>query len=234
MLQGFQELIAASWRHLATVVTGLLPNLLAALFTLAVAVLVGTVAGRLTSRLLQAAKVDRAASRLGALGLLSRLGIDSASSLAAKVVKWGVVAAAFFPALYTLDPVLATDLLGRSLAYVPRVVIAIAIVWVGFLLSRFLGRAVLIAAVNGEVAHARVLAGATRVGVMLVAVAVMFEQIGVGRATVVTAFAILFGGVTLAAALAVGLGSQDIVRRWWAGQDRQQDAARHVDRIQHW
>jgi len=84
MLQGLQELIAASWRNLATVAGTLLPNLLAGLFTIVLAIVVGTLAGRLTSRLLKAAKVDRAASRLGVLGPLSRLGIRSMSSLAGK------------------------------------------------------------------------------------------------------------------------------------------------------
>jgi hypothetical protein len=81
---------------------------------------------------------------------------------------------------------------------------------------------------------ARLLAGATRSAVMLVAIAVAFEHLGIGRATVVTAFAILFGGVTLAAALAVGLGSQDIVRRWLDGQFAARPPSKPDDPIQHW
>ena len=70
---------------------------------------------------------------------------------------------------------------------------------------------------------------------MLVAVAVAFEHLGIGRGTVLTAFAILFGGVTLAAALAVGLGSQDVVRRWWASKDADAASpARTRGPIDHW
>jgi hypothetical protein len=100
-------------------------------------------------------------------------------------------------------------------------------------LSRFLSRGVLIAAVNARMRAARLLAGATRSAVMLVAVAVAFEHIGIGRATVLTAFAILFGGVTLAAALAVGLGSQDIVRRWLDEQVNAQARVTEDDTISH-
>jgi hypothetical protein len=69
---------------------------------------------------------------------------------------------------------------------------------------------------------------------MLVAVAVALEHLGIGRVTVLIAFAILFGGIMLATALAVGLGSQDIVRRWLA-QYLERDEIRQDDTgIRHW
>jgi len=58
--------------------------------------------------------------------------------------------------------------------------------------------------------------GATRVAIVLVTAAVAIEQRGIGRVTVQIAFTIVFGGIMLAAALAVGLGSQDVVRQWLA------------------
>lgn len=69
---------------------------------------------------------------------------------------------------------------------------------------------------------------------MLVTVAVAFEHLGIGRATVLTAFAILFGGVTFAAALAVGLGCQDRVRRWVEAQFVETRPSKEDDPIRHW
>jgi len=39
------------------------------------------------------------------------------------------------------------------------------------------------------------------------------DHLGIGRTVLLLAFAILFGGIVLAAALAVGLGARDVVSR---------------------
>jgi hypothetical protein len=40
------------------------------------------------------------------------------------------------------------------------------------------------------------------------------EQLGIGRGTIVIAFAVMFGGVVLALALAFGLGGKDIAKEY--------------------
>jgi hypothetical protein len=234
MWQTLGDVLRASWEQLARETTVLLPNLLAAITIVLVGLVVGFVAGRVTGWAVRLAKIDTAASRLGILGPLSRVGISSVVPVAARTVQGAIVLLSFLPALYSLDPRLTSDLVGRSLLFLPHLGVAIIMLWVGFALSRFLGRGVLIAAVNAEMRSARLLAGATRAGVVLVAAAVAFEHLGIGRATVLAAFAILFGGVTLATALAVGLGSQDAVRRWWAEgnvRDRQSDQKEQIHHL---
>ena len=233
MWQTLEAVLNASWQQLGTQLSEKLPNVFAAAVLFVVGGLVGVVAGRLTGWVLARAKIDRGAARLGIMGPLSRAGVSSLATLMGRVVKWTIIGVALVPALYSLDARVASDLVGRSLLYLPQIVVAIVLLWVGFVLSRFLSRGVLIAAVNARMRAARLLAGATRSAVMLVAVAVAFEHIGIGRATVLTAFAILFGGVTLAAALAVGLGSQDIVRRWLDEQIKAQSRVTEDDPISH-
>jgi Mechanosensitive ion channel, conserved TM helix len=233
----WQTLAAAmdeSWRQLAVEFAHLLPNVLASLVIFTVGAVAGVVVGAVARRALVAAKVDRGAARIGLADPLERMGISSTARLIAVALKWATIAAAFIPALYTLDPRVASDLVTRSLVYLPHLAVAVVILWVGTALSRFLARGVLIAAVNHGVSSPRLLAGATRVGVVLVAVAVALEHVGIGRATVLTAFAILFGGVTLAAALAVGLGSQDAVRAWLAGRTQAKPAAKEEAPFRHW
>ena len=233
MWQTLEAVLNASWQQLGTQLSEKLPNVFAAAVLFVVGGLVGVVAGRLTGWVLARAKIDRGAARLGIMGPLSRAGVSSLATLMGRVVKWTIIGVALVPALYSLDARVASDLVGRSLLYLPQIVVAVVLLWVGFVLSRFLSRGVLIAAVNARMRAARLLAGATRSAVMLVAVAVAFEHIGIGRATVLTAFAILFGGVTLAAALAVGLGSQDIVRRWLDEQINAQARVTEDDPISH-
>jgi hypothetical protein len=223
-----------AWRELALQVAHVLPNLLAAVVFFTTGVVAGVVLGALARRALVAARVDRVAARLGVTEPLARIGIASPARVIAYAVKWATIAAAFIPALYTLDPRVASDLVGRSLLYLPHLVVAAALLWAGMVLSRFLASGVLIAAVNHGVSSPRLLAGATRVGVVLLTVAVALEHLGIGRATVLTAFALLFGGVVLAFALAVGLGSQDFVRAWLARRVESKPPADDAAHFRHW
>jgi hypothetical protein len=234
MWQTFASVMQESWKQLAAQLGHVLPNLVAALVIFMIGVAAGVTVAAIARRALVAARVDRGAARLGLAEPLARLGVTSPARLIAHALKWAIIAAAFIPALYTLDPRAASDLVGRSLLYLPHLAVAMALLWVGTVLSRFLARGVLIAAVNHGLSSPRWLANATRVGVMLITVAVALEHLGIGRATVVTAFAILFGGITLAAALAIGLGSRDIVHDWLANRVQAEPDASDQEPFRHW
>lgn len=216
MWQRLASVMRESWEQLAVQAAHVLPNVLASLLMILVGISVALAASVLARRTLVAARVDRAAVRLGVAEPLARAGIPSVAQLVARLLMWTIIVAAFIPALYTLDARVASELVGRALLYLPHLVIALALLWIGFLASRFAARAVLIAAVNRDMASPRLLATATRATVMLITTAIVLEHVGIGQATVLTAFAILFGGVTLAAALALGLGSRELVRDWLA------------------
>jgi hypothetical protein len=59
----------------------------------------------------------------------------------------------------------------------------------------------------------------------------VLDHLGIGGRILIVAFGLLFGGIVLAAALAVGLGSQDAVRRSW--ESRAQAPARDRDTLDH-
>jgi hypothetical protein len=100
-----------------------------------------------------------------------------------------------------------------TLAYLPNLLAALLIVVVGVIFARFLARAVLIGAVNLHLGAARLLSTAAKWLLLLLAWTLALEHLGIGRGLLSLAFLILFGGIVLAASLAVGLGSKDAVRR---------------------
>src|SRR4029450_2096929 len=103
----------------------------------------------------------------------------------------------------------ATGVLMRLL---PRLLSALLILVVGWLAADFLGQGTLIAAVNGGVVQARLLARATRWIVLLFVIATVLTEIGIGRDMVLIAFGTLFGGIVAALALAFGLGGRHLAR----------------------
>jgi Mechanosensitive ion channel, conserved TM helix len=234
MWQTLTTILGDAWQQFAAQVVAVLPNVLASVLVLAIGIVLALAAGRVTLWILRAAQVDRGAARLGLAAPLERLGVSGVAQWLARLLTWAIVLLAFVAALFSLDSRLASDLVSRFLVYLPQLFIAAGLLLAGTVLSRFFARSVLIAAVNHEMPSARLLSGATRVGIMLVAVTVALEHIGIGRGTVQIAFAILFGGITLALALAIGLGSQDLVRRWLAGYFERGESRKDDAGIRHW
>ena len=84
---------------------------------------------------------------------------------------------------------------------------------VGTLIARFLARSVLIGAVNAQLQYARFLSLGVKWLVLVLTAAMALDHLEVGGAIVELAFSILFGGIVLTLALAIGLGSREIVSR---------------------
>lgn len=99
------------------------------------------------------------------------------------------------------------------LPYLTHAVGAVLILVAGVLIARFLARSVLIGAVNAQVQYARILSLGVKWLVIVLTAAMVLDHLEVGGDIVELAFGILFGGIVLTLALAVGLGSRDLVSR---------------------
>jgi hypothetical protein len=125
---------------------------------------------------------------------------------------WAVFGVFLLLAIAALNLQIAMNLLAQAFAYLPQVLIALAILLLGSLVSAFLRRSALIAAVNAGLASARLLAGAVHAGLMFLFVAMALEHLGLGRQVIIVSFTILFGGLVLALSLAFGLAGRDLAR----------------------
>jgi hypothetical protein len=116
-----------------------------------------------------------------------------------------------------------SDLVG----YIPSVIAAIVIILVGIVLGGFVGG--LIAASAGALHGGRALARVGRGGVILLAIFMALQELGIATDIVTTAFAILFGAIALAMALAFGLGNRElagqVTREWYEQYRLERDEA---------
>lgn len=99
------------------------------------------------------------------------------------------------------------------LPYLTHAVGAIIVLLAGTLIARFLARSVLISAVNAQLQYARFLSLGVKWLVLVLTAAMVLEHLEIGGSIVELAFGILFGGIVLTLALAIGLGSRDLVTR---------------------
>jgi hypothetical protein len=190
------------------------PRLLAALTVILIGWAVAAVIRRLTTRVLRAADLDVRYARWGLTGILGRGSRrPSPTDLVGRAVYWAILLVALLMVVDILDMRGTAGAVGVLLAFLPHLVVAVVVLVGGWMLAHFLAQAVLIAAVNAQVAGATLLATVVRWLVLTVAGAVALTEVGVAREMVLLVFGIAFGGAVLALSLAFGLGARELARQ---------------------
>lgn len=173
------------------------------------------VARQLTYRLLVKLRFDRLGSRTGMATIIERTELfRSPSDFGARLVQGVLWLFIILFALNAADPHLTEGLVMRFVNYLPDILTALLVLWLGSLVSKFLARSALLAAVNAQWPGARLIASGVRFLVMSLAVVIALEQLRIGRTTLLVSFAILFAGIVMAGAIALGYGARDLARGW--------------------
>lgn len=192
-----------------------LPDLLSALLILVVGFVLGLLLKAVLVRFFRAIGLDRFSQRSGVMAALQKGGIrEPASLLLSKLFAWLVIISFSILAMRALKLVVLDRVLERFLLYMPNVFIAGVIILFGYILGNFLGRAVLIAAVNAGVKVSGLVSRLVKVTVFLLATTMALEQLGIGSGTIVVAFAIILGGLVFAFSLAFGLGGKELAKTY--------------------
>ena len=207
------RLVFEPLKHLCERLITFLPNLLTALIITGVGLFLGWLLKGIIIRILNIINLDKFCERAGIIQALEKGGIkESPSRLAGKIVYWLVVISFLIMSLDALNIPAVGNLLTKFLLFLPNLFVAFIILIFGYFLSNFLGRAALIASVNAGIKVSGFIAKSVKLIVFLLTLAMALEQLGIGKETVQIAFAIIFGGVILALAIAFGLGGRDIAK----------------------
>lgn len=209
-----------------------LPGVLVSLTVILVAFIVALVARLLLVRALRGLDFDRRTQQVGLAAFATWPASATPSLTVSRAVYWTILFLGFLVSLTALNATIPSRLALSVFEYVPRLVAALLIVVAGTLVARFLARSVLIGAVNMQMQSARLVSLAIKWVVLLVTVAMALDQLGIGRRILPLAFGILFGGVVLAASLALGLGAKDVVSRTLERQLRN-SAGQKDDKLDH-
>jgi hypothetical protein len=204
-------------------VANFLPALLALVLAVLLSSLVGWLLGALVGVILRALDCDKRLQKWGFVVLAEWSPKNSPTLLLRKTVTWTVVVLGWLVGLTAFGAGVTPQLIVNVVESLPNLGTAIVLVLLGVLLARFLSRAVLISAVNMQIHSARLLSLAVKWLVLVFAAAMALDHLHVGGEIVRLGFAILFGGIVLAVALAIGLGSKEIVSRSWERQSHGKD-----------
>lgn len=233
MIQEIADALVQSWRNFAGAFVLFVPRLVAATIIFALGFIVAIIARRGVERLLAWLNFERLAQRTGASEMLRVAEMPNAELLIAKIVFWIVWIGFIVSAVDTLQFAPFQGLVQEFFRYVPRFLVALLVLVLGFLVGNFVWRATLLASVNAGLPAARLVSGALRLLVLAIAVVMALEQLGLATRVVLTAFAITYGALMLGLAIALGLGGRDAAKQLFeqqvkAKKDQETDAAPHL------
>ena len=207
------KVVVEPLREVVQKLVAFLPNLLTGIVVFAIGLVLAWLVKALVIKIIKLVKLDAAFARSGLTEALQKMAVrDTPAKLVGRMFYWLVAFIFFILALKVMKVPVIDQLLEKLLLYLPNVFVALIILTIGWLLGNFLGRAALIASVNSGVKLSSQLSKGVKGLIMVFALVMAFEQLGIGRNTMVAAFTIAFGGIVLALALAFGLGGKDQAR----------------------
>jgi len=164
--------------------------------------------------ILRLIKFDKLSENAGASQLLTKAALPSATELLSRFVFWVTWLGFILLGVQVLGILGLQEQTARFFSFLPRLFVALFILFFGLLAASFFSRAALLAAVNANMPSPRVLSLAVRSIIVVFVLSVVFEELGLAEQTMLVAFGIAFGALMLGLAIAFGMGGRDLARRF--------------------
>ena len=203
------------------------PALVGATIVLFAGYLLAKLVQKGVGRLLRRVHLNDVLRKGGVIQAVDRTGTHfNPTRVVANLAFWFVMFTVMLVAANALGLDSLAQVFGELVSYIPSVIAAIVIVILCIVLGDFVGG--LIMASTSALHGGPTLARAGKGGVILLAVFMSLQELGVATDIVTTAFAIIFGAIALALALSFGLGSRElageITRQWYESYKAERDA----------
>ncbi|HVR27867.1 MAG TPA: hypothetical protein VMU26_31620 [Candidatus Polarisedimenticolia bacterium] len=162
--------------------------------------------------ILRLIRFDKLSENAGASQLLNKAALPSASEVLSRFVFWLVWLGFILLGVGVLGILGLQEQVAKFFFFLPRLFVAMFIMFFGLLAASFFSRAALLAAVNANVPSPRVLSLAVRSVIIVFVLSIVFEELGLAEETMLVAFGIAFGALMLGLAIAFGIGGRNLAQ----------------------
>lgn len=208
------------------------PQILAALGILLAGVAIAKMIEAGTESAMRRIGLDRWMRDGGVTEALARAGTTlDPSSVVAKLVFWTVMVLVILLAANALGLAIVSTLFYELLAYIPNVIAAVIVLVLGIVLGEFTKNLILASA--GGLPGGVTLARGAKAAIIVLAIFMALEQLGIAEDIVLVAFIAVVGAGALATAIAFGLGGRDVaaeITRAWYERSRELERRRRSAR----
>ena len=189
-----------------------LPRLIVMLIIVLLGWLVAYIFKAIARSILRLTKFAKLSENAGATQLLKSAALPSSTELVSRFVFWVAWIGFILMGISALGIGGLEEHISRFFLFLPRLFVALVILFFGLLAASFVSRATLLAAVNANSRSPRLLSLSVRLILIIFTVSMVFEELGIAEQTIMMAFGIAFGAVMFGLALAFGLGGKDLAR----------------------
>jgi hypothetical protein len=210
----FTDTLFTSFRDAFAMILSASPRILGFIVIVAIGWFVSSLLARAVVGLLRAIRFDELMQRSGLADFMNKMGtgIDSVG-IVAGVVKWIIRIVVLLVAFDVLGLPAVSDVMRQFLLWLPNLVVAIFILFIGGIAARALGNIVRGATAEGGFSNPETLANVSRTAVWTFAIVIAINQLGIATNLINTMFTGFVGALAIALGLAFGLGGRDLASR---------------------
>ena len=206
--------LTRAWQELIRGFAHYLPRLVVMLVVVFLGWVIAYLIKALVRSVLTLTKFSKLSENAGATQILNRAALPSSTELLSRFVFWLAWVGFILLGISVLGIVGLQEYISRFFMFVPKLLVALVILFFGLAAANFFSRAALLAAVNANFRSSRLLSSLIRIIIGIFALSMVFEVLGVGEQTIQIAFAETFGAIMLGLAIAFGLGGKDLAREF--------------------
>lgn len=206
--------LTQAFQQMARDVAHYLPRLIVMLIIVLIGWVIAYLLKLLVRSLLRLTNFSKLSENSGASQLLHQAALPSSTELVSRFVFWISWAGFVLLGVSVLGIAGLDEYISRFFFFLPRLFVALLILFFGLVAASFLSRAALLTAVNANFRSSRMLSMSVRFIIVIFTLSMTFEVLGVAEQTMLIAFATMFGSAMLGLAIAFGLGGQDLARKF--------------------
>src|SRR6266568_4096117 len=210
----FTATLIQSFRDAFSMILSAIPRIIGFIIIVAIGWFISSMLARGVTGLLRAIRFDELMQRSGLSDFLNKMGtgLDSAG-IVAGLVKWLVRVVVLLVAFDVLGLPAVSDVMRQLLLWLPNLVVAIFVLFIGGIAARALGNFIRGATAESGFANPETLANVVRTTVWAFAIVVAINQLGIATNLITTLFTGFVSALAIALGLSFGLGGRDLASR---------------------
>jgi len=191
-----------------------IPNLVSALIILLIGYFIAKAVKWALYKILKAVKFNDIADKVGINDKLKTAGLKSdAAGMMSKLGYWMIMFTVLVLFFDTLGLTAVSDLLKTVVSYIPKLIVGCILLIIGMFLADFVRDMVKAALKTGSFDNPNLVGNIAYGAVMFLTVSIVLNQLQIGGDIINTIVTAVLGGLSIAVAIAFGLGGRD-----WAAQ----------------
>jgi len=209
----WNEVIAPAFNNIIQDIIGVLPELAGAIFILIFGWILAKILGKGTDKLLTRLGLNSVAEKAGIDQFLKKSGFNkNVTEVIGKIVFWAIFMMFLLSAAETLQLSALANTIQMIVSYIPNLIVIILILVFGSLAARLVGQLVQGSAASAGIDFAELLGKLVKNFILIAIFVISISQLELQTAILDYVFISVLGAISVAIALALGLGARSVAK----------------------